>query len=240
MGSSDVGTGIGAVTMRSTEEAAGGFPAGREVRRVVAEDVPALSRSLARAFYDDPISVYLFPADRSRLRRLERYFRFQLRTVFLKNGEGWTTGDLASASLWIPPRDSHRPPSIGEGLAQLPAIFILGRSLSRAISLIQLLEQHHPKHRHYYLATIGTDPDRQGTGLGSAVMHDVLGRCDEEGIPAYLESSKEANLAFYNRHGFEVTGRSVIPGSAVRLWFMWREPQPRPGRSVGSGPEERA
>jgi len=56
------------------------------------------------------------------------------------------------------------------------------------------------------------------------VMAPVLDICDREGLAAYLESSKESNVAFYRRRGFEVTGEVSVPDSSVRLWLMWREP----------------
>jgi len=207
-------------------------------RTITASDTAGLSRMLARAFFDDPISVYLFPSERSRIRRLERYFRFQIRTVFLPKGEGWATGDLASAAFWLPPRSSARPPTLAEALAQVPALFILGRGTSRAIELVRLLESNHPTRPHWYLATIGTEPDRQGQGLGSALLGEVLAKADADLLPSYLESSKEQNLAFYEGHGFVVRGKATLPGTAVRLWFMWREPRrERPGRSDGPGRE---
>jgi ribosomal protein S18 acetylase RimI-like enzyme len=191
------------------------------VRPVEEEDVPELSVSLARAFLEDPVSEYLFP-DR-RIKRLERYFRFQIRTMFLARGEAWTTQDLKAASLWMPPR--HGPPSMAEGVSQLPVIAILGRGTFRALRLVQMLESHHPRVPHFYLATIGTDPAMQGKGYGSAVLSAVLSRCDAQAVPSYLESSKEQNLSFYNRHGFEVVNEVVIPRTEVKLWLMWREPR---------------
>ena len=55
-------------------------------------------------------------------------------------------------------------------------------------------------------------------------MGPVLERCDTEGIPAYLESSKESNIAYYRRFGFEVTGEIVIAPGGPTVWPMWREP----------------
>ncbi len=194
------------------------------VRAVVPEDVPELSACLARAFYDDPVSVFLFPGKRTQLRRLERYFRWQLRNVFLPKGEVWTTEDLAGASLWM--LAGRRQPTFVEALAQLATVVtILGPQTVRAFRLLEQLELRHPKQPHCYLGTIGTDPDRQGTGVGSALMSVVLDRLDEEGMPAYLESSKEENLSFYHRHGFEVTGEIDSVRDCPKLWLMWRKPR---------------
>ena len=81
---------------------------------------------------------------------------------------------------------------------------ILGRRAGAALQLVRLVESRHPKTPHYYLGGLGTDPEWQGKGLASAVIGPVLDICDREGLPAYLESSKESNVEFYRRHGFEV------------------------------------
>jgi ribosomal protein S18 acetylase RimI-like enzyme len=180
-----------------------------------------VSRSLARAFDDDPVSMYIFPDDRRRLGKLERFFRVQINRTFLRRGEGYTTPDLKGAAFWMTPTSGRA--GLWEMLQQAPLLPIVGSRLVPTMSLLTLLESHHPKQPHYYLGTIGTDPDCQGRGIGSAMLQPVLDRCDADGIPAYLESSKERNLAFYRRHGFEVSGElSVADGP--RLWLMWREP----------------
>ena len=70
---------------------------------------------------------------------------------------------------------------------------------------------------------LGTEPSAQGRGIGSALMAPMIERCEAEGLPAYLESSKESNLAFYHRQGFEVTREFPVHGGrGPSMWFMWR------------------
>ena len=66
----------------------------------------------------------------------------------------------------------------------------------------------HPHEPHWYLAVLGTDPSFQRTGAGTALLEPVLARVDAEGLPAYLETQKEANLAWYGRFGFDVVERA--------------------------------
>lgn len=56
------------------------------------------------------------------------------------------------------------------------------------------------------------------------MLDPVLARADQEGVAAYLESSKEPNLAYYERHGFVRTDvLEPVPGGPP-VWTMWREP----------------
>jgi predicted N-acetyltransferase YhbS len=85
------------------------------------------------------------------------------------------------------------------------------------------VEARHPDRPHLYLAVLGVDPGRQGDGVGSALIRPGLELCDREGLPAYLETGKERNLAFYGRHGFRVTEELTLP-KGPPIWLMWRDP----------------
>jgi ribosomal protein S18 acetylase RimI-like enzyme len=65
---------------------------------------------------------------------------------------------------------------------------------------------YHPRELHWYLPTIGVQPHLHRVGLGSALLAETLRRCDQEHLPAYLESSNPANTALYQRFGFEALG----------------------------------
>lgn len=92
-------------------------------------------------------------------------------------------------------------------------------------SVLTKIEEAHPRDPHYYLEFLGTRADRQGHGVGSALLAPMLERCDREGVPAYLESSNPANIPFYARHGFEVSGSFDLPDDWPEFTPMWREPR---------------
>ncbi len=83
----------------------------------------------------------------------------------------------------------------------------------------------HPTEPHWYLATLGTAPEHQHRGLGSALLRAQLRRVDEAGEPAYLESSKERNVPLYSRFGFEVVDEFHSRAGGPTIWRMWREPR---------------
>ncbi len=189
-------------------------------------DLPALTEALADAFWDDPVMSWILRDEDSRARRLARLFSVQLRAHYLRLATVWTTSDRAGGALWAPPGHAIIPPTTI--LRYLPDMFrALGRHSIRAVRTLDHVERLHPKEPHWYLGVLGTRTAAQGRGIGSALLAPVLDRCDSEGVPAYLESSKHANIAFYGRHGFEVTGEIPLPFGGPTVWPMWRNPRAR-------------
>ncbi|HUY22159.1 MAG TPA: GNAT family N-acetyltransferase [Acidimicrobiales bacterium] len=197
------------------------------VRRAVPSDVDALVEVLARAFDDDPVPRWMFRGDRRRHRGLRAFFRIQIRHTYLERGEVWTTDELAGAAMWAPPGKARAGwRDVANLVPVLPYLVGLGRDTPDAARMLAAVDAARPREHHWYLATLGTDPDHQGSGVGSALLRAVLGRVDAEGLPAYLESSKESNVPFYARHGFGVTGEIHTPRGGPTLWLMWRHPRP--------------
>jgi ribosomal protein S18 acetylase RimI-like enzyme len=184
----------------------------------------AATGALAKAFMDDPVAIWATPADRHRPRVLRRFFG-ALYDTHLGEATVYVDPDGRGAAIWALPGHCRATPRQGLRTAAAFAHPRHWPRFPRIVRGIAKAEGAHPRTpRHFYLATLGVDPDHQGEGIGSRLLAPILEICDSDGIPAYLESSKHSNIAFYARHGFRVTGELRMPGGGPLLYPMWREP----------------
>jgi ribosomal protein S18 acetylase RimI-like enzyme len=196
----------------------------RTVRPFARADLSETAATLARAFDDDPVMVWIFPDEQLRRRRLPGFFASSLRATRAGAEVAMLDGRVVGAAVWLPP-GGWRPPLWRQLVALPGAALRLGSRMAVASTTYGALLRVHPAKPHWYLSGIGTDPPAQGTGVGSELMRSRLVRCDAERMPAYLESSNERNVPFYERHGFRVIGELSVPGGGPTLWLMWRDPQ---------------
>jgi GNAT superfamily N-acetyltransferase len=205
-----------------------------QARNATRADVPALATALAGAFRGDPIWSWIAPDLDRWDARAEGAFAPET-AVKIRYGHTYTTDDRAGAALWAPPGTWRG--TAGDALKVLwPMFRLTGVAGSRrGIGVLRASERAHPEgDDHWYLAVLGTHPDQQGRGVGSALLRPVLERCDLDGSGAYLESSKPENVPFYERHGFAVTG-VITPGGSPPLTLMWRDPRPPDPEPDGDG-----
>lgn len=193
------------------------------VRVARSDESGALKVALGAAFFDDPIFGWLIGRGSNRQARLERYFAIQL-AHSLADGCVWTSEGLQGAALCMPPGRWHLPPQLMIADGRHFASVFRGR-LPRAVGLLAAIERRHLRGAHYYFSNIGVAPEAQGRGLGSTLMRPTLDRCDQEGLPAYLEASSERNAALYERLGFQCT-EVLRFASCPPLRLMMRPPRP--------------
>jgi GNAT superfamily N-acetyltransferase len=188
-------------------------------------DRAAATAALAEAFMDDPVAIWATPRDRHRPGALRRFFgavydtHVGEETVYVDpEGEG--------AAIWALPGHWRETPWEQLRTASAFAHPRHWRRVPRILGGVFKAEAAHPDMpEHFYLATLGVAPNRQGEGLGSRLLAPILEICDSDGVPAYLESSKYSNIAFYARHGFRVIGELHLPGGGPTLFPMWRDPR---------------
>lgn len=193
----------------------------QDVERVGSTVHPRLSHTLAAAFHDDPIFRWWIPQAAHRDVQLPAFFHVVVDAV-AGHDASYAVADGQGVALWVPPGVEALTGADEEVIAD---VITRGRpdDAARFFELSALMTDHHPHDDHAYLWFLGVAPTSQGRGLGSALLDHALSRCDDAGVPAYLEATSERNRRLYQRHGFRVTGELAVAGGPP-MWAMWREP----------------
>ncbi len=199
-------------------------PFAPSVRKVTLEDVPRLALVLGRAFDSDPPMRWFLRDDERRVELARQMFDVMLRGVHLTRDACYTTEEVTGGALWVPPGRWRL--GFWQQVRLLPGMVrVFGRDLPRAQRGLAVMDTGHPRRPHWYLDSLGVEPESQGMGVGSALMQPVLERCDRERMPGYLNAGSSRSRDLYLRHGFHVMEEFHLPEDGPPLWRMWREPR---------------
>jgi ribosomal protein S18 acetylase RimI-like enzyme len=189
------------------------------VRTAGASDETRVIDTITLAFSGDPSIRWLFPEPHHFLADFPEFVR-----AFGGNAFSHTTArfteNFSGAALWLPPDvypDADR-------LVSLIQRTLAREKLETAFSIMEQMNDFHPKEPHWYLPLIGVDPAWQRRGIGSVLMRQGLLACDRDNLPAYLESTNPENIPLYRRHGFEEIG-IIQAGAAPPIIPMRRNPR---------------
>jgi GNAT superfamily N-acetyltransferase len=187
--------------------------------------VEAAGRLLARAFFDDPGAAIIEP-DASRRAAVNRVL-FEL-DIASALGAAWAcldAGRLAGVAVWIAPdaapedlddrRLSRARSAIGDAAVDRWAAMLVEFERARREAI---------EEPHWFLALLGTDPDRQGRGVGAALLQIGHEAADRDGRPCFLETFTEANVDYYQRRGYQLIRSTTVAGQ-IPLHAMSRPPR---------------
>jgi ribosomal protein S18 acetylase RimI-like enzyme len=141
----------------------------------------------------------------------------------LTGGFVYTNADRTAAALWIPGTGPAEPSQeYDEQLAE-----ITGQWAGQFVTFDQELDAHHLAGvAHHHLAVLAVHPDRQGRGIGTALLHAHHAALDQDGITAYLEASDQRTRSLYLRHGYTDYGSDPIRlPEGPSMFPMTREPR---------------
>jgi len=183
----------------------------------------------ARAFQTDPFFEHLAPPSMLRARGLALYMRAALKNAGPKGRilSVLAEGRICGVALWVGP-GGYPPPArnqVAQLVGMVHAFAPRPRMAPKAYRYVRAIEKAHPHEPMWYLQVLATDPEHQRRGVGAALLAPVLADCDEQGLPAYLETQKFDNLAYYRQHGFALEQTlKPVPGGPS-LWTMVRQPR---------------
>lgn len=180
---------------------------------------------MVAAFATDPLLRWVWPSDERYDRCAPAFFGLLL-DLRIEAGEVWVSQDggaISSVAMWDPPGGLYVP-TPEQRWADVQDAFTPGeraawKSCDDAMGVAASAGPH------WYLGVLATSPGSQGAGLGRAVTAPLLAAADRTGLPAYLETASETNVAIYERLGFAVARKADLPGGGPRCWLMRREPR---------------
>lgn len=176
------------------------------LRLATAEDLAAGADTLTSAFMDYPWTRWVIPEDGygDRLRTLQNLYLAHAH----QHGVVLTTADHSGVIALLPP-DTPEPGA--ETIDQI--VELHGERIER-------LSGSAPRRNGWTLETLGVHADRQGQGLGSALISRGLREAAARGARTVrLETSDLRNVRLYERHGFLITGH-VEGGEGPPVWAM--------------------
>ena len=176
----------------------------------------AILGTLTAAFETDPPVRWMYP---DRAKYLAHFPAFATAFAGPAISDDTLVRVEGGVALWIAPGAEPDEAALVEVVERS----IPGPRQEEVFAVFEAMGNVHPHEPHWYLPMIGVRPDRQGRGLGSAMLRPVLARCDAEDIPAYLEATTERNRALYARHGFQLTATIEVAGCPP-LYAMLRQP----------------
>ena len=197
----------------------------RDIALVRPDQLKTAADTLAEAFFDDPLMHIIAPDEKRRVKVGPWFFGMTVK-YGMRWAQSWCNDDASSAAVWFPATktDISTIRMLRVGFGALP--FKAGLSgASRFMRALSATEKFHKavEGPHWYLMAVGTRVTRQGTGLGSALLELGTSQADAAGIPCYLETGTESNVAYYSKRGFEVTGQADLFG--FTLYGMVRKPK---------------
>jgi len=184
---------------------------------------------LTRAFFDDPLNLWLLPDEAERTAVLPGIFEAIVRGGVMQNA-AWAAGPgVRGVASWLPPGVIELPDQQSEAAGFGAAIAAMGEAAGARAAIafphFARLRARAMPEDHWYLGLLGVEPSEQGRGIGAALIRAGLALADASRVPAYLETLKLRNVAFYEGHGFQVVDSHELPAGGPRYWTMRREPR---------------
>jgi ribosomal protein S18 acetylase RimI-like enzyme len=77
---------------------------------------------------------------------------------------------------------------------------------------------------HIHLLIMGVSQEYQGKGFGGKLIRAIIEKAEIEKKPIYLETQKEQNVALYEKYGFSVKKKIILPEPLnLPMWLMVRD-----------------
>lgn len=177
------------------------------------------------AFSDEPGFEFLFPELDSRQKRMEAIFEFSCKYRLLVD-EPMFGLDLNGELVAVTHLSSSKKPESTKDVEDLWATYatVMGEETDeRFDEYTKIKKALMPDEPHTYVVSLVVKPGKQGKGYGGQLLEEIcsLSKSDPNSKSTMLDTTKEINVRFYEKHGFEVIGESELGACPI---FLMRRP----------------
>jgi len=207
--------------------------------------VQAATEHLSKLFEDDPCITYVLCSmtREQRLAYLPAYFDVLLTAAAMNNATFEEINDWGSCAVMMPPGSRVDNPFTILQSGFISVLWNIGvggcsRMFSEIVPKSDAAKKKGLKkgEKYYYLFFIGTQEERKGQGLATAMIQRYQNIAAREGCSIWLESTTPHSMGIYTHLGFETVeaiilgkgkvapdGTTMQNGDGVGFWAMiWR------------------
>jgi ribosomal protein S18 acetylase RimI-like enzyme len=173
------------------------------VKKVDSALKPVVLDLLVKSFDTNPSVNHVVRQDHKRQQRIRALMDYSYK-VCSAFGEVWMSDDEQACALVLyPDKKRFMLNAVAWDIQLCLSCFGLTR-VSVVLKRESDIKAFHPTEPFSYLWFIGVNPSVQHQGIGSNLLKEVIQQSENLKRPIYLETSVESNVAWYQKHGFEI------------------------------------
>lgn len=179
-------------------------------------DKQLILQILTASFADNRSVNYIIRKGEKQDKRIRALMNYSFE-VCRRFGDVFLSSDRNACALIIYP--DEKKTTFKSILLDIQLIFqCVGlKNIKKTLRRESLIKKVQPKEAMTYLWFIGVTPAKQGKGIGSNLLADIIEYSKIRGKPVYLETSTLTNLPWYKKWGFNVYHKEDL---GYNLYFL--------------------
>lgn len=176
---------------------------------------------LSKSFQNDPQINYILGSNVNHNKKMKRLMAYSFE-FGLANGKVEISEDKNSVAIWK--SSNSKKMTINLFYESILFFFAFGWSGIKRISAMEkkIAAFYPDKTIFNYLWILGTNPNEQGKGYGTAILSKAINNFEQNKIPIYLETSTDSNLYYYQRKRFELYHSMILDTKTQLKTYLMR------------------
>ena len=193
-----------------------------DLHKIQKKDLKNTVNVLTNAFSEDSMWKEVFDDEDKNRVLTEVMVRF-----CLKYGNVLSTSDNLEGIMAIAPHDKEMTTL----RVILSGSFFLSMKISKEAKKMEILSKAVEEAKkslnldpYIHLLIMGVSQEFQGKGFGRKLLRALIEKAQTEKKSIYLETQKEDNINFYEKYGFSVEKKIILPEPLnLPMWLMVRD-----------------